>query len=199
MAHEVTFIPGDGTGPELAEATRRVLEATGRRVRTGTSSRPAIDVYEEEGNPFPDAHARVDQAHEGRDQGPDDDAGRLGLSLDQRAAAQGARPLRLHPPVQGLRGRAHALPRDRHRRSCARTPRTSTPGIEFERGTPRGNATLRALLARARRLARPRGLRHLDQADLASSAPSASCARAFDYASDNGRAQGRPPRTRRTS
>ena len=28
-AHEVTFIPGDGTGPELAEATRRVLEATG--------------------------------------------------------------------------------------------------------------------------------------------------------------------------
>ena len=29
MAHEVTFIPGDGTGPELMEATRRVLEATG--------------------------------------------------------------------------------------------------------------------------------------------------------------------------
>ncbi len=29
MAHEVTLIPGDGTGPELAEATRRVLEATG--------------------------------------------------------------------------------------------------------------------------------------------------------------------------
>ena len=24
MAHEVTFIPGDGTGPELTEATRRV-------------------------------------------------------------------------------------------------------------------------------------------------------------------------------
>ena len=29
MAHEVTLIPGDGTGPELVEATRRVLEATG--------------------------------------------------------------------------------------------------------------------------------------------------------------------------
>ena len=29
MAHEVTLIPGDGTGPELTEATRRVLEATG--------------------------------------------------------------------------------------------------------------------------------------------------------------------------
>ena len=29
MAHRVTLIPGDGTGPELTEATRRVLEATG--------------------------------------------------------------------------------------------------------------------------------------------------------------------------
>ena len=29
MAHEVTLIPGDGTGPELIDATRRVLEATG--------------------------------------------------------------------------------------------------------------------------------------------------------------------------
>ena len=29
MAHRVTFIPGDGSGPELTEATRRVLEATG--------------------------------------------------------------------------------------------------------------------------------------------------------------------------
>jgi isocitrate dehydrogenase (NAD+) len=29
MAHEVVLIPGDGTGPELTEATRRVLEATG--------------------------------------------------------------------------------------------------------------------------------------------------------------------------
>jgi isocitrate dehydrogenase (NAD+) len=29
VAHRVTLIPGDGTGPELTEATRRVLEATG--------------------------------------------------------------------------------------------------------------------------------------------------------------------------
>jgi isocitrate dehydrogenase (NAD+) len=29
MSHEVVLIPGDGTGPELTEATRRVLEATG--------------------------------------------------------------------------------------------------------------------------------------------------------------------------
>ncbi len=29
MSHRVTLIPGDGIGPELAEATRRVLEASG--------------------------------------------------------------------------------------------------------------------------------------------------------------------------
>ncbi len=29
MVHRVTLIPGDGTGPEITEATRRVVEATG--------------------------------------------------------------------------------------------------------------------------------------------------------------------------
>jgi len=54
MAHEVTFIPGDGTGPELAEATRRVLEATG--VQFQWDRREAgVDEYEAHGNPFPDA------------------------------------------------------------------------------------------------------------------------------------------------
>ena len=53
MAHEVTLIPGDGTGPELVEATRRVLEATG--VEFDWDEHPAgEDVYAEEGTPFPD-------------------------------------------------------------------------------------------------------------------------------------------------
>lgn len=29
MAYNVTLVPGDGTGPEIVEASRRVLEATG--------------------------------------------------------------------------------------------------------------------------------------------------------------------------
>jgi isocitrate dehydrogenase (NAD+) len=52
MAHDVTFIPGDGTGPELAEATRRVLEATG--VEFNWDRREAgIDEYEAHGDPLP--------------------------------------------------------------------------------------------------------------------------------------------------
>src|ERR1051325_6263504 len=53
MAHEATCIPGDGTGPELAEATRRVLEATG--VEFQWDHREAgIDEFEKHGNPLPD-------------------------------------------------------------------------------------------------------------------------------------------------
>ncbi len=53
MAYEVTLIPGDGTGPELIDATRRVLEATG--VEFEWDEHPAgEDVYAEEGTPFPD-------------------------------------------------------------------------------------------------------------------------------------------------
>src|SRR3954466_10685298 len=53
MAHRVTLIPGDGTGPEIADATRRVLEATG--VDFEWDEQPAgVDVFEEEGNPLPD-------------------------------------------------------------------------------------------------------------------------------------------------
>jgi isocitrate dehydrogenase (NAD+) len=52
--HEVTFIPGDGTGPELAEATRRVLEATGVQFQWDVQQ-AGVDEYETHGNPFPDA------------------------------------------------------------------------------------------------------------------------------------------------
>jgi isocitrate dehydrogenase (NAD+) len=53
MAQRVTLIPGDGTGPELTEATRRVLEATG--VELDWDVREAgVDVMEEAGTPLPE-------------------------------------------------------------------------------------------------------------------------------------------------
>jgi len=53
MSHRVTLIPGDGTGPELTEATRRVLEATG--VEFDWDVREAgVDVMETAGTPLPD-------------------------------------------------------------------------------------------------------------------------------------------------
>src|SRR5919204_472464 len=53
VSHRVTFIPGDGVGPELSEATRRVLEATG--VGFDWDVREAgADVMEKYGTPLPD-------------------------------------------------------------------------------------------------------------------------------------------------
>ena len=52
MSHEVTLIPGDGTGPEITRATRRVLEATGVKF-TWDVQDAGIDVYEKEGTPLP--------------------------------------------------------------------------------------------------------------------------------------------------
>ena len=55
-SHRVTLIPGDGTGPELTEATRRVLEAA---AATAGSSfdwdvrQAGVDVMETAGTPLP--------------------------------------------------------------------------------------------------------------------------------------------------
>jgi len=53
MAHRVTFIPGDGVGPELSEATRRVLEGTGVEFDWDVQEAGA-DIMEEHGTPLPD-------------------------------------------------------------------------------------------------------------------------------------------------
>jgi isocitrate dehydrogenase (NAD+) len=51
--HKVTFIPGDGTGPEVAEATRRVLEATGVEFQWDTVI-IGSQAQEKFGTPLPD-------------------------------------------------------------------------------------------------------------------------------------------------
>ena len=53
MAYRVTFIPGDGVGPELSEATRRVLEATGVAFDWDVQEAGA-DVIDTYGTPLPD-------------------------------------------------------------------------------------------------------------------------------------------------
>jgi isocitrate dehydrogenase (NAD+) len=54
VAHEVVLIPGDGTGPELAEATRRVLEATGVEFEWDVREAGADVMEKHGGNPLPD-------------------------------------------------------------------------------------------------------------------------------------------------
>jgi isocitrate dehydrogenase (NAD+) len=54
MAHDVTLITGDGTGPELAEAARRCIDATGVAINWDIQE-AGVDVMARVGTPLPDA------------------------------------------------------------------------------------------------------------------------------------------------
>src|SRR4051812_40788516 len=53
MAHAITLIPGDGIGPEVSEAVRTVLDATGVDIEWDVQEAGA-GVMEREGTPLPD-------------------------------------------------------------------------------------------------------------------------------------------------
>ena len=53
MSYKATLLPGDGIGPEVVEATRRVLEATGVEFDWETQD-VGSDVMEKYGTPLPD-------------------------------------------------------------------------------------------------------------------------------------------------
>ncbi len=54
MAHSVTLITGDGTGPDLAEAARRCIDATGVQIEWDVQE-AGIDVMERTGTPLPES------------------------------------------------------------------------------------------------------------------------------------------------
>jgi isocitrate dehydrogenase (NAD+) len=145
VAHEVTFIPGDGTGPELTQATRRVLEATGVDFDWDVHQ-AGIDVYEATGNPFPDetlaSLRRTKVGIKGPTTTPVGSGFRsinvlLRKELDLYACI---RPCKSYPGV-----------RTRFPETDVVIIRENTEdlyaGIEFEQGTPE-NAELRAALAK---------------------------------------------------
>lgn len=54
MTHQVTLIRGDGVGPELAEAARRCVDATGVQIDWDVQE-AGIDIMKTAGTPIPDA------------------------------------------------------------------------------------------------------------------------------------------------
>jgi isocitrate dehydrogenase (NAD+) len=53
LAHTVTLIPGDGTGPELVAAAKRVIDATGVNIDWEIQE-AGVDIMEKYGTPLPD-------------------------------------------------------------------------------------------------------------------------------------------------
>ena len=54
MAHEVTLITGDGTGPELAAAAQMCVDATGVKINWDVQE-AGVDVMAKLGTPLPDS------------------------------------------------------------------------------------------------------------------------------------------------
>lgn len=52
MAYKITLIPGDGIGPEISEATRRCVDATGVKI-DWEIVHAGVDIMEKEGTPLP--------------------------------------------------------------------------------------------------------------------------------------------------
>jgi len=134
VTHRVTFIPGDGVGPELSEATRRVLEATGVQFDWDFQEAGA-DVMDKYGTPLPDPVLESIRANGVAIKGPiTTPVGKgfrsvnvsLRKELDLYACL---RPCKSYP---GVRTRYESVDlvvvRENHEDLYA--------GIEFEQGTP---------------------------------------------------------------
>ena len=134
MAHRVTFIPGDGVGPELSEATRRVLEATGVEFEWDHQDAGA-DVMDRFGTPLPDQILQSIRGNGVAIKGPITTPVGTGFrsvnvslrkELDLYACL---RPCKLYKGVRSRYERVDVvIVRENHEDLYA--------GIEFEQGTP---------------------------------------------------------------
>ena len=113
MSHRVTLIPGDGTGPEIAEATRRVLDATGVTIDWDVQEAGSDVMEQNGGNPLPDHVIASIRQNGTAIKGPITTPVGSGFRSVNVGSAQGARPLRCRC------GRASTT------RACA--PATPTP------------------------------------------------------------------------
>jgi isocitrate dehydrogenase (NAD+) len=134
MAHRVTFIPGDGVGPELSEATRRVLEGTGVEFDWDVQEAGA-DVIEKFGTPLPDPVLESIRANGVAIKGPlttPIGTGFRSVNVALRKELDLFACLRPCKWYQGVRSRYEnidlVIVRENHEDLYA--------GIEFEQGTP---------------------------------------------------------------
>ena len=183
MTHRVTFIPGDGTGPEIAEATRRVIEATGADVEWDVQQAGADVMDEHGGDPLPDHVLESIRANRVALKGPITTpvgSGFRSVNVGLRKAldlyAQ-VRPCKTYPGV-----------RTRYEDVDLVVVRENTEdlyaGIEFEQGTPEAQELVEWLAARGGRVRPDAGL---SIKPISVSGTRRIVEFAFDYARRNGR------------
>ena len=162
-AHRVTLIPGDGTGPEIAEATRRVIDATGVEIEWDVQEAGADVMDRHGGNPLPDHVLESIRRNSVAIKGPITTPVGTGfrsvnVALRKTLDLYGqVRPCKIYPGV-----------RSRYEDVDLVIVRENTEdlyaGIEFEEGTDEARELIDWLAARGSTVRA--GLRDLDQADL---------------------------------
>ena len=138
MAHLVTLIPGDGIGPEVADAMRLGVEATGAEVEWVVEEAGAA-VLEREGTPLPDRVLEQVERSRVAIKGPVTTPVGTGFRSVNVALRQELDLFAAVRPSRSLPG----VP-TRHRDVDLVVVRENTEdlyqGIEFERGTPQAAA-----------------------------------------------------------
>src|SRR3712207_5328513 len=140
MAHRVTFIPGDGVGPELSEATRRVLEGTGVQFDWDVQEAGA-EVIDKYGTPLPDQVLNSIRSNGVAIKGPlttPIGTGFRSVNVALRKELDLFACLRPCKWYEGVRSRYRdvdlVIVRENHEDLYA--------GIEFERGTPQAGEVI---------------------------------------------------------
>jgi len=182
MPHVVTLIPGDGTGPEITEATRRVLEATGVEF-VWDVRRAGLAMVEAYGTVLPDDVIESIKRNKVALKGPiTTPVGKgfrsanvtLRKTLDLYA---NLRPAKTYP---GLRSRYENI----HLTIVRENTEDLYAGIEFQRGTPEQEEMIEII-------ARTTGIRPGKDSAMSIKLISVMASRrivkfAFDYARANG-------------
>jgi isocitrate dehydrogenase (NAD+) len=184
VAYRATFIPGDGTGPEIAEATKRVLDATGVDFDWDVQE-AGVDIMEEAGTPLPDAVIESIKRNKVAIKGPITTPvghGFRSVNVALRKAADLFACVRPCKSYAGVRSKYDGIDLVFVRENTE----DLYAGIEFEKGTPEV-ARLRTMLAEL-----DRGHTISENAGISIKPISVEGTRrivqfAFDYARENGR------------
>jgi isocitrate dehydrogenase (NAD+) len=152
LAHRVTFIPGDGAGPEISEATRRVLEATGVGFEWDRQD-AGENVIEQYGTPLPEHVLESIRNNKVAIKGPITTPVGHGFrsvnvalrkELDLYACL---RPCKTYPGVRSLYPKVDLVViRENHEDLYA--------GIEFEKGTPQAKRLIEFIYQNKKRKVR---------------------------------------------
>jgi isocitrate dehydrogenase (NAD+) len=154
MAHRVTLIPGDGIGPELTEATRRVLDATGVEFEWDVQPAGADTMAAHGGNPLPEETLESVRRNGVALKGPITTpvgvgfrSVNVGLRVALDLYAQ-VRPCKTYP---GVRTRYE----DVDLVVIRETTEDIYAGIEFEQGTPEAEELIAWFAAHGRKMPQP--------------------------------------------